>query len=285
MVNCPTDYSVRDFSIMNYINISGYQFINLDNLEKRQKELLSLCHSLTLKGTILLGQEGMNSFLSGPRDKIDAYYARLPEFGFSIRYKESTSEHPPFKKMQVKIKREIVTMGRDEIEPIHHPAPKIDAKTFHQWLQEGKPMIVLDTRNKYEVRIGTFKNAIDLNIHHFREFPAAVEALPEEYQSMPIVTVCTGGIRCEKAAPFLIQLGYQQVFQLEGGILQYLEEFSSASSSFYEGECFVFDKRIALDKNLEKTPTLQCIGCREPVTFEEQQSPYYVEGKHCPHCF
>lgn len=267
---------------MNYINISGYQFINLDNLEKLQKELLMFCRSLTLKGTILLGQEGINSFLSGPRDKINAYYEKLPEFGFSIRYKESPSSEPPFNKMLVKIKREIVTMGQDGVDPIRQSAPRISAKTFHEWLNDNKPILVLDTRNEYEVRIGKFKNAIDLNIRNFREFPDAIRALPEEYKSLPIVTYCTGGIRCEKAAPFMLSQGFKEVYQLDGGILQYLEEYHSAH---YEGECFVFDKRIAVDETLAKTPTVQCFNCREPVTAEQQQSSLYEAGKHCPYCF
>lgn len=228
---------------MNYINISGYQFINLDNLEKLQKELLALCHSLRLKGTILLGYEGINSFLSGSREKIDAYYKKLPEWGFSIYYKESTSSEPPFDKMVVKIKREIVTMGRDEISPITQSAPRISAKTFYEWLNENKPIIVLDTRNDYEVKMGKFKNAIDLNIENFRDFPAAIQALPEEYKSLPIVTYCTGGIRCEKAAPFMLSQGFQEVYQLDGGILQYFEEYQNA---YYEGDCFVFDKRLTV---------------------------------------
>jgi UPF0176 protein len=267
---------------MTYINISGYQFINLYNLEELQNSLKSFCVSLGLKGTILLGKEGINSFLSGSREQIDTYCSRLPEFGFSIEYKESPSTDSPFNKMLVKIKPEIVTMGRPEVDPIKYTAPRVSAQTFKQWLDEEKPMIVLDTRNEYEVRIGKFKNAIDLTIRHFREFPDAVSKLPEEYKSLPIVTYCTGGIRCEKAAPFMMMQGYHDVYQLDGGILKYLEE---CGNTHYEGECFVFDKRIAVDDALEETPTLQCIVCRNPVTADEQRSGYYSEGKSCPHCF
>jgi len=267
---------------MTYINISGYQFINLDNLEELQKSLKSFCLSLELKGTILLGKEGINSFLSGSREQIDAYYQGLPQFGFTIAYKESPSSSSPFNKMLVKIKREIVTMGCDEVDVVNHPAPRVSAETFKQWLEEDKPMIVLDTRNEYEVRIGKFKNAIDLTIRHFREFPDAVMKLPEEYKDVPIVTYCTGGIRCEKAAPYMIAKGFKEVYQLDGGILKYLEE---CGNTFYEGECFVFDKRIAVDEELEETPTLQCIACRAPVTADEQRSSYYREGEYCPHCF
>lgn len=267
---------------MNYINISGYQFINLADLESLQKDLSAFCRSLDLKGTILLGCEGINSFLSGTREQIDAYYRLLPEFGFNITYKESSSASSPFNKMLVKIKREIVTMGSDEVDPVNQPAPRVSAQLFKQWLAEDKPMILLDTRNEYEVRIGKFKNAIDLTIRHFREFPEAIQKLPEEYKNIPVVTYCTGGIRCEKAAPLMIKHGFKEVYQLDGGILKYLEE---CGNTFYEGECFVFDKRIAVDDKLEKTPTLQCIACREPVTADEQRSSYYLEGEHCPNCF
>lgn len=241
---------------MPYINISGYQFINLDNLEKLQKELQAFCGPLTLKGTIILGQEGINSFLSGSRDKIDAYYKKLPDFGFSIRYKESLSAHSPFNKMLVKIKREIVTLGQD-VDPICQSAPRISPKKFHDWLSDNKPMIVLDTRNEYEVRIGKFKNAINLNIQNFRDFPEAIKTLPEKYKSLPIVTYCTGGIRCEKAAPFMLNQGFKEVYQLDGGILQYFEEYQNAH---YEGECFVFDNRIAVDETL-------CPSCFEHDTL------------------
>lgn len=246
------------FSIMHYINISGYQFIKLDNLEKLQKELQAFCGSLTLKGTILLGQEGINSFLSGSREKIDAYYKKLPDFGFSIRYKESPSSYSPFSKMLVKIKHEIVTLGREDVNPICQSAPRISSCTFYQWLNDNKPMIILDTRNDYEVNIGKFKNAIHLNIQTFREFPEAIKTLPEEYKSLPIVIYCTGGIRCEKAAPFMLSQGFKEVYQLDGGILQYFEDYQNAH---YEGECFVFDKRIAVDEALRETTEKYCPSC------------------------
>lgn len=267
---------------MNYINISGYQFINLSNLDEIQRNLKAFCESLGLKGTILLGNEGINSFLSGSREQIDAYYQKLPEFGYSIIYKESPSTCSPFNKMIVKIKREIVTMGRPEVDVVKSDAPRLSPQEFKQWLDEERPVVILDTRNEYEVRIGKFKNAIDLTIRHFREFPDAIQKLPEEYKSLPIVTYCTGGIRCEKAAPFMMMQGFKNVYQLDGGILKYLEECNNAH---YEGECFVFDKRIAVDETLEETPTLQCIACREPVTADEQRSGYYREGHSCPRCY
>lgn len=269
--------------VMLNVNISGYKFINLTNLDAIQEHLYSVCASLALKGTILIGFEGVNIFLSGQRANIDAFYPEIEKLGITnIDFKESFSESSPFKKLIIKIKAEIVTMGVPDVNPALNPAPYIDADTFKQWLDEEKPLIILDTRNTYEVRIGKFNKAINLNIRHFRHFPKAIKQLPAEYKNKTVVTYCTGGIRCEKAAPLLIAEGFQEVYQLEGGILKYLEKYHQ---HHYQGECFVFDKRIALDNELQETPTIQCLVCREPVTIEDQASPYYQPGISCTHCY
>lgn len=269
---------------MTYVNISGYQFIDLDsdNLTSIQNAMKTFCISQELTGTILLGQEGINSFLSGTREQIDAYYKALPTFGFTIVYKESPSECSPFDKMLVKIKREIVTLGHPDLRPQHETAPRLSPHEFHQWLTDKpKSFIILDTRNDYEVRLGKFKHSVELGIRRFREFPTAIEQLPEHYRDTPIVTVCTGGIRCEKAAPLMLRKGFKKIYQLEGGILKYLEEYGN---HHYEGECFVFDKRMAVDENLRETSTVQCFICREPVTAQEQLSKDFCEGAYCPRC-
>lgn len=268
---------------MSYINISGYTFIKLKNLETLQRDLKARCIALNLKGTILLGEEGINLFLCGTRSEINHFYDYLRSLQFpSIEFKESISTHPPFDRMLVKIKPEIITMGVQEIDPIEKPAPRISPEMFKRWLDEEKPLIILDTRNTYEVRIGKFKNAIDVNIQHFRQFKEAVKTLPAEFKNATVVTYCTGGIRCEKAAPYLIEQGFKDVYQLDGGILKYLEEYGN---THYEGECFVFDKRIAVDANLDETPTIQCIHCREPVTVHEQASVHFEPGRSCPNCY
>ncbi len=267
---------------MSLINISGYKFTNLTNLEVIQSQLKDYCQQNALKGTILLAHEGINAFLSGSRKEIDGFYQFLPTIGFSgIAFKESISQNAPFKHMRVKIKKEIVTMGVEALDVVEQPAPYVSPQQFQQWLDENKDIVVLDTRNDYEVTLGKFDRAIDLNIKDFRSFPKACDNLAA-IKDKTIVTYCTGGIRCEKAAPFLISQGFKNVFQLEGGILKYLEEFAD---SHFKGECFVFDKRMAVDEHLNETKTVQCHGCRHPVSEENQKSPHYLEGKYCPNCY
>lgn len=266
---------------MTYINISGYKFTKLTNLHQIQSHFKTECETLSLKGTILLGNEGINAFLCGKREAIDGFYHYLQTINFpTIEFKESLSTTVPFEKMIVKIRPEIVTMGVP-ISPSEQPAPSVNAQTFKAWLDQNKDIVILDTRNTYEVGLGKFQNAIHLNIDHFRSFPEAIKNLSQDYKNKTIVTYCTGGIRCEKAAPYLISQGFNHVYQLEGGILKYLEQCGQAH---FEGECFVFDKRIAVDYALTQTNTIQCIACRHPVTEEEQRSPLFVVGVSCPHC-
>lgn len=284
MVNFLLRFQVKliDQNLMNYLNISGYKFTNLTNLESLKKGLKSFCDSLELKGTILIGSEGINAFVSGKREQIDSFYAGLHFWALpTIDFKESLSDEPPFDKMVVKIRKEIVTMGVPEISPGSFPAPNVSAEDFKKWLDENEEIIVLDTRNRYEVSLGKFEHAIDLDIQHFRSFPEAIKKLPAACKSKKIVTYCTGGIRCEKAAPYLISQGFQEVYQLEGGILKYLEKCGNAH---FHGECFVFDKRIAVNHALEETETVQCLLCRSPVCREHQDLPEYVPGVSCPHC-
>lgn len=248
---------------MTYINISGYLFRTLSDLDSMQKVLQSNALLWDLKGTILLSEEGINVFVCGLRESIDAFYGILSKLNLKpIPFKESASITVPFDKMLVKIKQSIIVFDTCDISPEKNPAPNVSPMIFKQWLDEDKPMIILDARNTYEVQFGKFKNAIHLNIDHFRDFPKAISNLPEEYKEQTIVTYCTGGIRCEKAAPYLIAQGFKDVYQLEGGIISYLEQFGKAH---YEGECFVFDKRISVDANLNETDTSQCIVCQGPI--------------------
>lgn len=267
---------------MQYINLSGYKFTKLTNLENIQFELLTTCQHLGLKGTILLSQEGLNAFVCASSDMIKPFTECITSHVGKIEFKESPSNDVPFNKMLVKIKPEIITFGVENIDPINKPAPVVSAETFKAWLDEGKDLVILDTRNDYEVRVGTFKNAIHLNIEHFRQFPKAVEQLPDEYKNKPVVSFCTGGIRCEKAAPFLVEQGFKEVYQLEGGILKYLEKNGHAH---YDGECFVFDNRVAVDANLHQAEITTCQNCQLPVTQAEQQLPEFVVGQSCPHCY
>lgn len=268
---------------MLYVNTTGYKFKKITDLNNLKATLQSTCTALSLKGTILLAQEGINILLSGSRKNIDAFYSLLPTLQIeNIAFKESLSDALPFRRMQVKIKPEIVTMGVPSIQPVEQSAPTLSAAMLEHWMTSGKTMLLLDTRNDYEVRLGKFAHAIDLNIKNFRSFPQAVKQLPTKAKETTVVTYCTGGIRCEKAALYLLSQGFKNVFQLEGGILKYLEQYPS---SHFHGECFVFDKRIALNTQLEETDTVQCSACRAPVTRTQQTSPYYLSGKACPACF
>ncbi|MFH1499186.1 MAG: rhodanese-like domain-containing protein [Verrucomicrobiota bacterium] len=238
-----------------FLNISCYKFTPFEDgeLPGLRERLLAACTQRSLKGTILLGTEGINLFVSGRPGDVRALVVELHALpGLTdLAPKESWSDTQPFNRMLVKIKKEIIAFGVDGIDPARDPAPRIDARTLRQWLDEGRPVTLLDTRNDYEVKLGTFKGAIDPRIDTFRAFPEAVRRLPAELRHAPVVTFCTGGIRCEKAAPFLRREGFGEVYQLAGGILKYFEECGGAH---YEGECFVFDKRVASTRSCARPP-------------------------------
>ena len=172
-------------------------------------------------------------------------------------------------------------MGNDEVKPQEFTGTSISPKEFKSWLDGGKEVIVLDTRNDYEIRMGKFQNAVDLDIQTFRQFPNAIKELPDEMKGIPVVMYCTGGVRCEKASVVMLDEGFESVFQLEGGILGYFEE---CGGSHWEGECFVFDRRVGLGPDLEETDSILCYACREPLIREEQLSEDYVFGQSCPYC-
>lgn len=266
---------------MQYVNISAYKFMTLDpefTIDLRFK-LKEKAEALSLKGTILLSNEGANMFLSGTRDNMDEMKAFIGSFeGFEdIWYKESFSDNQPFNRMLVRIKKEIISMGCSEIEPEKHTVTHLDPELFKQWYDDGKDMVVLDTRNDYEIRLGTFENAVDLEIDHFRQFPEAIARLPESFKKKPVITFCTGGVRCEKAGELMERAGFEEVYQLNGGIINYFEK---CGGDHYEGDCFVFDKRVALNSQLEETDSVQCYSCREPLTAEQLDQC----GGECPYC-
>lgn len=235
-----------------FCNITTYKFISLD-----EQVLVSLCKalkrkatSLAIKGTILLGTEGINLFLAAEQASIDAFQAFLktiPEFD-DLQYKYSYSDFIPFQKLFVKVRNEIVTFKQPGIHPEQFTAPHLPPEKLKEWYQQGKDMIVLDTRNTFEYEIGTFENAVHLEIDNFREFPDALQKLPAENKDQAVVTFCTGGIRCEKAAAYLLEQGFKEVYQLQGGILNYFEK---CGGDHYQGECFVFDDRVTVNHRLE----------------------------------
>ncbi|HEX9172053.1 MAG TPA: sulfurtransferase, partial [Telluria sp.] len=228
-------------------------------------------------------------FLSGPRSQIDRFLAWLrSDARFAdLAVKESYSEEQSHKRMLVKIKKEIITMRMPLIKPELGRAPAVAPATLKRWLDQGhddngKPVVMVDTRNAFEVDVGTFANTIDYRIGKFTEFPAAIAASKDALADKTVVTFCTGGIRCEKAAIHMQNIGYDSVYQLEGGILQYFED---VGGDHYTGDCFVFDYRTALNPQLEPTVTVQCFACRAVVTPRQQLAPEYVYGESCPHCF
>lgn len=267
-----------------FSNIAAYKFAPLRDLGPLRGRLLNQCKSWALRGTILLSPEGINIFIAGAPEKVELLVAELRSIpGLeNLETKLSESDHQPFNRMLVRIKKEIIAFGIQDIAPGKHTSPKLPAKTLKQWLDEGRSVTLLDTRNDYEVKLGTFRNALPMGIDHFREFPNAVRRLPPELKEQPIVMFCTGGIRCEKAGPFMENQGFKNIFQLEGGILKYFEECGSAH---YDGECFVFDQRVGVDAHLQETGSTQCFACLTPLTEAEQKDHRYVPGKSCPHCF
>ncbi len=266
-----------------FVNIAGYRFVPINNREEMRWPLRDFCVDLELKGTILLSEEGINFFLSGSQESVDCFVSHINEDErfTGIKLKISYSDHQPFNRMLVRLKKEIISMGHDDVKPGEFTSPSIKPKEFKSWLDEGKEVVVLDTRNDYEMRTGKFQNAVDLNIKSFRQFPTAIKQLSDELKGTPVVMYCTGGVRCEKASVALLEEGFSEVYQLEGGILGYFEECGGAH---WDGECFVFDKRVGVNPDLEETGTVMCFTCREPLLTHEQQSEDYVIGQFCPYC-
>ena len=264
-------------------NIAGYRFVELPDRDELREPFRLQCQKSGLKGTILLSHEGINFFLAGSQDGIDQYIDFLEEderfSNMALKY--SYTDYQPFNRMNVRLKKEIISMGMDNVKPAERTGEEITPQEFKQWLDEGKEVAVLDTRNDYEIRLGTFENAIDLDIKSFRAFPKAIQSLPEEMKDTPVVMFCTGGIRCEKASVVLMDAGFSNVKQLQGGILGYFEQVGGAH---WNGDCFVFDHRVAVGPDLKQRDVVQCFACRQPLTVEEQQSSNYVIEVSCPHC-
>ncbi len=265
-------------------NIAAYKFAALPELRSLRSQLLTQCRAWELKGTILLSVEGINLFVAGETEKINLLLTVLRAIpGLEdLSPKFSETDHQPFSRMLVRLKKEIIAFGVEGINPAQRTSPKLSARELKQWLDEGRPVTLLDTRNDYEVKLGTFKNALPAGIDHFRDFPAAVAKLPEKLKAQPIVMFCTGGIRCEKAGPFMESVGFQKIFQLDGGILKYFEDCGGAH---YDGECFVFDQRVGLDPSLQETDSTQCFRCQTPLSADDQKDARFVSGQSCPFCF
>ena len=261
-----------------------YHFARLEDHEALQAPLASLCDQMGVKGTLLLAREGVNGTIAGSRAGIDAVLAHLRAIpGLqALEHKESGAHKMPFRRMKVRLKKEIVTMGVPDIDPLEGVGAYVDPRDWNELISDPET-ILIDTRNDYEVGIGTFKGAINPETGTFREFPGWVEKAGLEDRSRPIAMFCTGGIRCEKATAFMRAKGYENVYHLKGGILKYLEEVPE-EQSLWQGSCFVFDERVAVTHGLRESDEILCRACRNPVTPEEQASALFEEGVSCPHC-
>ena len=265
------------------VNIAGYKFEPLvdpiDLVSLYQKK----CDELELKGTMLISKNGINFSLAGTQQATDTIIAFLEEDNrfLNIPLKVTHSETQPFRRMKVRLKKEIISLGRKDINPRELTGERISPQDLKNLLDNKEDVLVLDTRNEYETRVGKFENAIDLNLDTFRDFPEAIESLPEEYKDKQIVMYCTGGIRCEKASAVMMKAGFADVKQLEGGVLDYFKETGGA---YWEGDCFVFDERVALDTDLNETDYIYCYICREPLSAEEKASPDFKINEYCPYC-
>ena len=265
------------------VNIAGYRFADMPDRDELRQPFRDLCQELDLKGTILLAHEGINFFLAGSQTSIDSFVRWLEEDTrfIDIPLKVSYSDYQPFRRMNVRLKKEIISLGLDHIKPAEMTGEEITPTAFKQLLDAGEDVIVLDTRNEYECRIGTFENAFEMNIRSFRDFPKAVSEMDEDLKDKQVVMFCTGGIRCEKASVVMMDAGFSNVKQLKGGILGYFEE---VGGDYWNGDCFVFDRRVAVNPELEETDVVQCFACREPLLLEEQSTGEYIIAQSCPYC-
>jgi len=265
------------------VNIAGYRFEPLFDPIDLVSVYQQKCDELELKGTMLISKNGINFSLAGTQKATDTIIAFLEEDNrfLNIPLKVTYSETQPFRRMKVRLKKEIISLGRKDINPRELTGERISPQDLKNLLDNKEEVLVLDTRNEYETRVGKFENAIDLNLDTFRDFPKAVESLPEEYKDKQIVMYCTGGIRCEKASAVMLKAGFADVKQLEGGVLDYFKETGGA---YWEGDCFVFDERVALDTELNETDYIYCYICREPLSAEEKASPDFKINEYCPYC-
>lgn len=249
-----------------------------------QPTLQEICVSNQIKGTILLAEEGINGTVAGSRQAIDALKVWLNKSGLfsGMEYKESFADAQPFLRMKVRLKNEIVTMGVPDADPVRQTGHHVGPEEWNQ-LIDDPDVLVIDTRNEYETKIGSFDNAISPGTDSFRQFPEYVDKTLDPHKHRKIAMFCTGGIRCEKASAHLLDKGFQEVYQLNGGILRYLDEVIPEQSR-WQGECFVFDERVSVNAELAPGEHTLCFGCRSPLTPEEVASRAYEKGVCCPHC-
>ena len=262
-----------------------YQFLDLQDPAAFRDSLQTQCEQQGLLGTVLVAHEGFNGTLAGTEAGIQAVFAWIAEQlsltgGIDARWTEA--DEAPFRRIRVRVKKEIVTLGRPDILP-HKKTGTHVAPADWNALIDNPDVLVIDTRNHYEVEVGTFPRAMDPGTDSFRQFPEFAKELAESSKDKPLAMFCTGGIRCEKATALMLELGFEEVYHLQGGILNYLTEMG-AEDNRWNGECFVFDTRVAVDRDLAEGGYVQCHACRRPLSTEDLQSPDYREGVSCPRC-
>tara|TARA_B100000953_G_scaffold293807_1_gene282783 strand:- start:4 stop:924 length:921 start_codon:yes stop_codon:yes gene_type:complete len=267
-----------------YLNVAFYKFVHFPNYTSFQSKILNFCVERNIKGTILLAEEGINVAAAGTKKNIYELlnFLKIDNRFSDITHKESYSEEIPFHRMRVKLKKEIVSLGRPNINLSDRSGIRVDPKNWNILLADPD-VVLVDARNDYEYQIGTFKNAISPKTTNFREFPAFIKEKLNTKKNKKIAIFCTGGIRCEKASSYMLSKGFENVYQLNGGILKYMDEIET-DKSLWEGECFVFDSRVSVDSELAEGNYEQCYACRRPLSEKDLQSNLYQKGISCPYC-
>jgi len=269
---------------MTQVVVTFYKFVRLPDFAEKRDSLLSQCEAQGIRGTILLAAEGINGTIAGSRQAIDAVlsFLRSDPRLVDLEQKESYADSVPFDRMKVRLKKEIVTLGLPEIDPSDRVGTYVSPQEWNELISDPE-VTIIDTRNEYEVSIGTFRGAKNPKTASFRQFPDYVRNHLDPTKHKKVALFCTGGIRCEKATSFMMAQGFQEVYHLKGGILKYLEEVP-AEESLWQGECFVFDQRVAVREGLAIGTHEMCQSCGHPISEADKTSPHYQEGVSCPYC-
>ena len=272
-----------------FLTVAFYHFVTLDKKNNIQEHVYNFCEANNIKGTILLADEGINGTISGKEKNIRDFLIFIKKEGLfngvfsKLEHKESWASKNPFYRMKVRLKKEIVALGVDGVSPTKNVGKYVKPEEWNNLISDPNT-IIIDTRNHYEVDIGTFKNATNPNTSTFRELPSFIEENLDPKTPKKIAMFCTGGIRCEKATSLMLDKGFKDVYHLEGGILKYLETIDK-DKSLWEGECFVFDQRVAVTHGLNEGKYDQCYACRHPLSPDEMNSSHYIKGISCPYCY
>ncbi len=272
-----------------FLTVTFYQFVTLNKKNSIQEHIYNFCKSNKIKGTILLADEGINGTISGKEKNIRDFLIFIKKENLfnnlfsKLEHKESWASKNPFYRMKVRLKKEIVALGVDGVSPTKKVGKYVKPEEWNDLISDPNT-IIIDTRNSYEVDIGTFKDAKNPNTSTFRELPSFIEKNLNPKTQKKVAMFCTGGIRCEKATSLMLEKGFQDVYHLKGGILKYLETIDKAKS-LWEGECFVFDQRVAVTHGLNEGKYGQCYACRHPLSPDEMNSLHYIKGISCPHCY